>query len=37
VEVRLIDHLAEPTNLHFHGLEVSPGGHADNIFVSVAP
>jgi len=37
VEVRLIDHLDEPTNLHFHGLEVSPGGHADNIFVSVAP
>ena len=37
VRVRLVNHLDEPTNLHFHGLAVSPGGHADNIFVSVAP
>jgi suppressor of ftsI len=37
VRVTLVDHLDEPTNLHFHGLSVSPGGHADNIFVSVAP
>ncbi|HTU96734.1 MAG TPA: multicopper oxidase family protein [Solirubrobacteraceae bacterium] len=37
VEVRLVNHLDEPTNLHFHGLEVSPSGHADNIFISVAP
>jgi len=29
--------LAEPTNLHFHGLHVSPGGHADNPFVTVPP
>ena len=37
VEIRLVNHLHEPTNLHFHGLEISPGGHADNIFVTVDP
>jgi suppressor of ftsI len=37
VVIRLVNHLAEPTNLHFHGLHVSPSGHADNVFVSVAP
>jgi FtsP/CotA-like multicopper oxidase with cupredoxin domain len=37
VRVKLVDHLNEPTNLHFHGLEVSPNGHADNIFVSIDP
>jgi len=37
VRIKLVDHLDEPTNLHFHGLYVSPSGHADNIFVSVNP
>ncbi|MFZ0385397.1 MAG: multicopper oxidase family protein [Solirubrobacteraceae bacterium] len=37
VEITLVNHLHEPTNLHFHGLEISPGGHADNIFVTVNP
>jgi FtsP/CotA-like multicopper oxidase with cupredoxin domain len=37
VRVKLVDHLNQPTNVHFHGLEVSPNGHADNIFVSVPP
>jgi suppressor of ftsI len=37
VQVKLIDHLHQPTNLHFHGLEVSPSGDADNVFVSVNP
>ena len=37
VEIKLVNHLHEPTNLHFHGLEISPGGHADNIFVTVNP
>src|SRR5690242_7848461 len=27
--------LAEPTNLHFHGLHVPPDGSADNVFLSV--
>jgi suppressor of ftsI len=37
VHVRLVNHLREPTNLHFHGLHISPVGHADNVFVSVPP
>ncbi len=37
VVIRLVNRLTEPTNLHFHGLHVSPAGHADNIYVSVAP
>ncbi len=37
VRVLLVNHLDQPTNLHFHGLEISPSGHADNIFVSVNP
>jgi suppressor of ftsI len=27
----------QPTNLHYHGLSVSPLGHADNVFVHVHP
>ena len=35
--VRLVNHLTEPTNLHFHGFHVSPVGTADNVFREVAP
>ena len=27
--------LPEPTNLHFHGLHVSPSGNADNVFLQI--
>lgn len=37
VRIRLVNQLDEPTNLHFHGLHVSPDGSADNIFREVAP
>jgi FtsP/CotA-like multicopper oxidase with cupredoxin domain len=37
LRVELVNHLDEPTNLHFHGLHVSPGGNGDNVFVSVPP
>lgn len=37
VRLKLVNHLDEPTNLHFHGLEISPSGHADNIFLSIDP
>ena len=37
VRLRLNNYLAEPTNLHFHGLHVAPTGHADNIFLEVPP
>jgi len=35
--VTLVNDLAEPTNLHFHGSHVSPAGHGDNIFIHVLP
>jgi FtsP/CotA-like multicopper oxidase with cupredoxin domain len=35
VRVRLINSLPEPTNLHFHGLHVSPSGNSDNPFLHV--
>ncbi|MFY8148491.1 MAG: multicopper oxidase family protein [Prochlorococcaceae cyanobacterium] len=37
LRIRLHNRLAQPTNLHYHGLHVSPGGNADNVFLSVAP
>jgi suppressor of ftsI len=37
IELELVNHLMEPTNLHFHGLHVSPEGEADNIFRMVNP
>ena len=35
--VALRNRLPEMTNLHFHGLNVSPRGHSDNIFLHVHP
>ena len=35
VRIRLNNRLAEPTNLHFHGLHVPPEGRADNVFLEV--
>jgi FtsP/CotA-like multicopper oxidase with cupredoxin domain len=35
--VALRNHLSEPTNLHFHGLDVSPLGNGDNVFLHVRP
>ena len=37
LQVRLVNRLDAPTNLHVHGLVVSPEGNADNIFVTVQP
>lgn len=36
IELTLVNALDEPTNLHFHGLHVSPAGEADNVFREVA-
>jgi suppressor of ftsI len=36
IELTLVNELDEPTNLHFHGLHVSPSGDADNVFREVA-
>ena len=35
--VTLHNRLVEPTNLHFHGLGVSPLGNGDNVFLHVRP
>jgi len=35
--VTLHNRLSEPTNLHFHGLGVSPLGNGDNIFLHLRP
>jgi FtsP/CotA-like multicopper oxidase with cupredoxin domain len=35
--IDLVNHLKEPTNLHTHGLQVSPQGNSDNPFVMVNP
>ncbi|MGB5135732.1 MAG: multicopper oxidase family protein [Prochlorococcaceae cyanobacterium] len=37
VRIRLHNRLNQPTNLHYHGLHIPPGGQADNVFLSVAP
>ncbi len=37
LQVRLVNDLDAPTNLHVHGLHVSPVGDGDNVFVTVAP
>jgi FtsP/CotA-like multicopper oxidase with cupredoxin domain len=37
LQVKLVNRLAAPTNLHVHGLHVSPEGHGDNVFVAVQP
>jgi FtsP/CotA-like multicopper oxidase with cupredoxin domain len=37
LQVTLVNRLADPTNLHVHGLHVSPEGHGDNVFVAVQP
>jgi FtsP/CotA-like multicopper oxidase with cupredoxin domain len=37
VRIRLVNRLSQPTNLHYHGLHISPEGKQDNPFLSVAP
>jgi hypothetical protein len=35
--IHFVNHLREPTNLHTHGLHVSPSGNHDNVFVRINP
>lgn len=35
--IRLVNSLDEPTDLHVHGLHVSPAANSDNVFVAVGP
>jgi FtsP/CotA-like multicopper oxidase with cupredoxin domain len=37
VDLTLVNKLPTATDLHFHGLHISPSGSSDNIFLSVAP
>ena len=37
VRIRFANRLPESTNLHFHGLHVSPSGNADNVFLEIPP
>jgi len=37
IRLRLTNALAEPTNLHMHGLTVSPRSNSDNVLLHVAP
>ena len=37
VRIRFTNNLPEPTNLHYHGLNISHSGNADNVFLSVEP
>ncbi len=37
VRIAMTNELPSPTNLHVHGLHVSPRGNSDNPFISIAP
>lgn len=37
IKLNLVNNLNESTNLHFHGLHVSPSNNSDNIFLEIAP
>jgi FtsP/CotA-like multicopper oxidase with cupredoxin domain len=37
LRLKLVNKLAEHSNLHLHGLHVSPQGNSDNVFVAVDP
>jgi FtsP/CotA-like multicopper oxidase with cupredoxin domain len=37
LKVTLVNHLDEPTNLHFHGFHVTPSGTGDDVFREIAP
>ena len=37
LDLTLQNRLDTPSNLHFHGLHVSPRGHGDNVFLDIPP
>ena len=37
LQIQLVNRLDAPTNLHVHGLHVSPEGNGDNIFLTLPP
>ncbi len=37
VQINFTNNLNQPTNLHYHGLHISPTGNADNVFLEIPP
>ncbi|PSB48907.1 copper oxidase [Cyanosarcina cf. burmensis CCALA 770] len=37
VRIRFTNNLSQPSNLHYHGLHVTPIGNADNAFLDIPP
>jgi FtsP/CotA-like multicopper oxidase with cupredoxin domain len=37
MRIRLVNHLAQTTNLHFHGIRTSPLGNSDNAHLQIKP
>lgn len=37
VRIRFTNNLSDPTNLHYHGLHVTPEGSGDNVFLDIPP
>ena len=37
IELRLVNGTTQHTNLHYHGLNVSPRGNGDNVFLHIEP
>ena len=37
LRLTLVNELSSPTNIHFHGMHVSPAGRSDNVLRNVAP
>jgi FtsP/CotA-like multicopper oxidase with cupredoxin domain len=37
MRLRLVNHLSQPTNLHFHGMRTSPLGNSDNPHLIILP
>jgi FtsP/CotA-like multicopper oxidase with cupredoxin domain len=37
VRIHFTNNLTQPTNLHYHGLHVTPTGNADNPFLEISP
>jgi FtsP/CotA-like multicopper oxidase with cupredoxin domain len=37
VRIHFTNKLSQPTNLHYHGLHITPSGNADNVFLSIPP
>ncbi len=37
IRINFTNKLSQPTNLHYHGLHISPTGKADNVFLQINP